>query len=150
MELVVSQVLLLARLPAILGLSLAKGLVLRSALDADVVVERLVSMPIKILAVVVELPVLRRGNTHEIGDVVIKWVAIFVMYVIALWNRSVIMLPNGNVKCNLVSVPVFPSAPKVSPSMLLLGIEVSVVLPPVEHDGFRPWVAHIHSAANWF
>jgi len=77
-------------------------------------------------------------------------VAVFMMYNITFRNRSIMMLPNGDMECNLLAVSIFPPAPKIPSVRLVLSIGGPVVLPPIEHDGLRAWVALVHSASNLF
>lgn len=94
------------------------------------------------------LSMLGRRDALKVGNVVVKRVFILVMYLATIRDRSVMMLPNGNVKRDFLAIAVLSPTPKVPATVFLLS--VAVVLSPIEDDRLRVLAALVHSASDWF
>ena len=136
-ELVVSEVLFLARCTAILGLGLPETFVFRTALNALVSVHLAMPSRVQIPSCFMNLAVLGNSDAVKIFDIVVERVIVLVMDDHAFWNIAVIVFPNGDVQRNLLLVPEIPPSPEISLPVLLLRVRVSVVLPTIEYDGVR-------------
>lgn len=97
-----------------------------------------------------DLPMLRDSDDLEVLKTVVEEIAILVMHVVAIRYRSVMELPNSDVKRDFLPIPIGSPSPEVPLAMFLLGVWVSAKHPPVEYHCFSGWLVLVDSATNCF
>jgi hypothetical protein len=82
-----------------------------------VLIQRLKSVTVEVLAEAVNLSVLGPCDGREIGEIVVEGVLVDVVDEASVWNRPVVVRPDSDVEGDLLALP-FRVAPVVSAQVL--------------------------------
>lgn len=101
-------------------------------------------------AVSMDFTVLRIRDALEVRDVVVERIVVLVVDEIAIRDGAIVVLPDRDMECDFLAIPVVAPSPEVDPPVPLLGTGVTVVLPAVEDDRLGVLIAIVHSSADCF